>query len=248
MTGPIRRFDPAELRSPGEPDPTQAEQADALRAARDLEAVASLADRIGPTEGFEDRVMAAIAAEPAPRVVLRPAASVRGGRLAAVLLAIRESWAVATSGGRPLAVRAQALGVVLLVVLAAASLTGVAAVGVGSLLNGNRAPTPTVVPLPSATPSAAPTNPPSPSAEPSMTGSPEPSETPEATETPGATETPEATDHGAATETARPIRTPRPTDTAEPTETPGSTDDHGGGGGGGGSDGGGSSGGGPGPG
>lgn len=244
MTGPNRRFDPAELRIPGEPDPSRAEQAEALRTARDLEAVAALADRVGPTEGFDDRVMAAIAAEPAPRVVLRPAASVRGGRLAAVLLAIRESWAVATSGGRPLAVRAQALGVVLVVVVAAASLTGVVAVGVGSLLNGNRAPTPSVVPLPSAMPSLAPTNPPSPSPEPSMTGSPEPTETPDATETPG------ATDHGGSTETARPTRTPRPTDTAKPTETPSGTDDHGGGGGGsgGGSDGGGSSGGGPGPG
>jgi uncharacterized membrane protein YgcG len=244
VTGPIRRFDPAELRGPGEPDPSQAEQAEALRAARDLEAVAGLADRIGPTEGFEDRVMAAIAAEPAPRVVLRPAASVRGGRLAALLLAIRESWAVATSGGRPLAVRAQALAVVFLVVVAAASLTGVAAVGVGSLLNGNRTPTPSVVPLPSATPSAAPTNPPTLSPGPSMTGSPEPTETPETTDTPG------ATGHGGSTETARPTRTPRPTETAKPTETPGGTDDHGGGGGGGPSstDDGGGSGGGPGPG
>ena len=84
MTGPQRRFDPAELRIPGEPDPTLAEQADALATARDLESLA-LDSGIRPTDGFEDRVMAAIAAEPAPRLVVAPAASVRGGVVGAFL-------------------------------------------------------------------------------------------------------------------------------------------------------------------
>ena len=68
--------------------------------------------------------MAAIAAEPAPRLVVKPATAVRGGRLGAFLVAVRESWAVAFSGGRPMAVRAQALAFVLLVVLAAGALAG----------------------------------------------------------------------------------------------------------------------------
>ena len=104
MSGPQRRFDPAELREPGEPDPSVAELADALAAARELEALASEAG-IRPSDGFEDRVMAAIAAEPAPRLVAAPVSAVRGGRLGAFLVTIRESWAVAFSGwstdGRP---------------------------------------------------------------------------------------------------------------------------------------------------
>ena len=63
MTGPARRFDQAELRTsgaPGDAQPTDADLARALGIARDLEALA--ADAVGPTDGFEDRVMAAIAA------------------------------------------------------------------------------------------------------------------------------------------------------------------------------------------
>ena len=101
MTGPMRRFDPAELREPGEPVPSQAEQADLLTAARELETAATATDAIRPTEGFEDRVMAAIALEPAPRVVIRPGSAVRGGRPAAFWLAIRDAWGIATTGGRP---------------------------------------------------------------------------------------------------------------------------------------------------
>ena len=136
MTGPHRRFDPAELRSPGEPDPSAAESADALAAARELEALA-LDTSIRPSDGFEDRVMAAIASEPAPRLVVMPPASVRGGRLGAFLMAVRQSWAIATTGGRPMAVRAQALAFVLLVILAAGALTSVTAVTVGALLGPN---------------------------------------------------------------------------------------------------------------
>jgi hypothetical protein len=222
MSGPIRRFDPSELVAPGEPALPVAEQADALLAARDLETLAAN-DLIRPTEGFEDRVMAAIATEPAPRLVVRPASAVRGGRLGAFLIAVRESWGVASTGGRPLAVRAQALAFVVLVVVAAGSMTTVAAVGVGSLL-ANRGPAATDAP---------------PSIQPAPTETAEPSETPEATETAEPSETPEATETAEPGETPRATRTPRPTKTPEATETPepGETeepsDDHGGGGGGG---------------
>ena len=43
--------------------------------------------------------------------------------VAAFLLAIRDEWAIATSGGRPWAVRGQALAFLLLVVVAAGTLT-----------------------------------------------------------------------------------------------------------------------------
>ena len=59
MSGPSRRFDPSELRTPGVTEPSVAELADALGAARELEALAA-SEGIRPTEGFDDRVMAAL--------------------------------------------------------------------------------------------------------------------------------------------------------------------------------------------
>ena len=52
MTGPSRRFDPSELRTPGAAEPSAAELAEALGAARDLEALAA-SEGIRPTEGFD---------------------------------------------------------------------------------------------------------------------------------------------------------------------------------------------------
>ncbi len=251
MNGPGRRFNPSELLGGTDQPPTEAELADAYAAARALEAHAS-ADRIGPTEGFEDRVMAAIATEPAPRVVLRPGPAVRGGRPAAFLIALRDSWAIATGRGRPVAVRAQALGFLLVVVVAAGSLGTVAAVGVGSLLEARQTPPPSVQPISTTSPSAEPLASPSPSPSPSPTSSPSPSvepsssptTTPEATETNEAgetedpTETPDATDDGAgssstetpeATDDSEPDDTPKPGETLKPGETPDASDDHGGG-------------------
>jgi hypothetical protein len=232
-----RRFNPSELLGGADEPPSEAELADAYATARVLEAHA-LADRIGPTEGFEDRVMAAIATEPAPRVVLRPGPAVRGGRPAAFLSALRDSWAIATGGGRPMVVRAQALGFLLVVVVAAGSLGTVAAVGVGGLLQPQSTPVPTVAPISTSSPapdaSASPLPSPSPLIEPSP--SPSATETLEPGETPNATETPEGTDdHGGAsatetpgaTDTAEPEDTTKPGETLKPGETPGASDDHG---------------------
>ncbi len=245
MNGPGRRFDPSELLG-GTDQPTEAELADAYAAARALEAHAS-ADRIGPTEGFEDRVMAAIAAEPAPRMVLRPGPAMRGGRLAAFVTALRDAWGIATGQGRPIAVRAQALGFLLLVVVAAGSLGTVTAVGVGSLLEARQTPPPSVQPIPTTSPSPEPSSSPSPSPSPSVepssspTTTAEPTETAEPSEPPRSTETPEGTDRSSSTETpeatgtSEPDDTPKPGETLKPGETPkpseapDPTDDHGGG-------------------
>lgn len=244
MNGPTRRFNPSELIGGADQEPTEAELADAFAAARVLEAQAS-ADRIGPTEGFEDRVMAAIATEPAPRVVLRPGPTVRGGRPAAFLIALRDAWAIATGHGRPVAVRAQALGFLILVIIAAGSLGTVTAVGVGSLLESRPTPPPSVAPIsttsptPESTPS--PSTSPSPSRSPSVepstspTATPDPTETVEPTDTPDPSET--ADDHGGAsstetpeaTDTSRPEDTAKPGETNKPGETPDATDDHAGG-------------------
>ena len=221
MTGAGRRFDPSELLSGTEADPTEAELADAYAAARILEAHAT-ADGIRPTDGFEDRVMAAIATEPIPRLVVRPGAAVRGGGLAAIGLALGDAWAIATTGGRPLAIRAQALGVILVVGILAVSLTGFAAVSVGSLLAPQPSPTPAIEPSvsPSPSPSAAPS-----STSPSPTVSPAPSSTlePSASPTEGtggeATETPDATETLEPGETLRPGETLKPGETLRPGET-----------------------------
>lgn len=239
MSGLQRRFDAAELRIPGEPDPTLAEQAEALATARDLEALAVDAG-IRPTDGFDDRVMAAIAAEPAPRLVVAPAASSRGGVIGAFLLTVRQSWAVATAGGRPMAVRAQALAFVLLVVLAAGALTGVTAVTVGALLGPNGStigpdrsalPSAPVAPVVSPTPAASDSPEPSMSPESELTS--RPTQSAEPTETPEPTETARPAGTAKPGETPRATRTPRPTETPQPAETPEGSDDHGGGGGGG---------------
>jgi uncharacterized membrane protein YgcG len=230
MTGPSRRFDPSELRTPGAADPSAAELADALGAARDLEALAA-SEGIRPTEGFDDRVMAAIALEPIPRAVVTGGNVARGTAAGAFLYAVRNAWRVGSTGGRPFAVRAQALAFVFVVVLAAGSLAGAGVITVAGLFKGNNGPAPTPQAVPTALPTPIQATPsPSPSVEPTETA--QPTETAEPTETP---------DPG---QTVRPTRTPRPT------QTPSGTDDHGGGGGpgpDGGGSGGGGGGGGPGP-
>ncbi len=243
MSGMGRRFDPAEIRPDAGPGPSDAELAEAMLAARELEALGAR-DAVGPTVGFEDRVMAAIATEPAPRVLVRPGRNVRYGLLGGFAISVRDAWRVATGGGRPVVVRAQAMAFVLLVVLATGSLSVFAAVGAASLLGPGPIATPRVPlrtaspapPSPSTLPSALPS--PSPTASPSSSPTVEPSEAGE----PGTSAKPAGTDEAdetpRAARTPRPTRTPRATETPEPTETDEAegTDDHGGGGGDGGED------------
>ena len=154
MTGG-RRFDVSELQgpetpgdpaTPGDPPTSDSDLADVLAMARELEALAS-ADLAVPSSGFDDLVMAAISAEPLPRLVARPSWAVRGAALGAGLLAFRQAWALAFSGGRPFAVRAQAVAVVAMVLLAAGLLTTATAVTVGNFMQG-RSPAPSVAPVP----------------------------------------------------------------------------------------------------
>ncbi len=212
MSGPYRRFDPSELRTPGVTEPSAAELADALGAARDLEALAA-SEGIRPTEGFDDRVMAAIALEPAPRAGVSGGSAVSGMGPAAFLFAIRNAWRVGTTGGRPFAVRAQAFAFVFVVLLAAGSLAGAGVIAVAALFDGNDAPAPSVQPAPTALPTS------------DVQASPSPSPSAEATQTAEPTETADPTETPEPGETARARGTPRPGETPEP------TDDHGGGGG-----------------
>jgi hypothetical protein len=242
MTGAGRRFDPAELQLPGMTADEVAALAGLLDVARRLEdAVAAPTPAI--TVDFEDRIMAAVASE-APPVPIG-----RGWSVVGILATIRDAWRIAWGTGRPLAIRVQALALVLLAAIAIGSVGTLAAVGAARLFGGpppaiDTTPTPTARPSPSATPSALPSPSPSPeptlSPSPSVTSEPSPSATP--SETADATATAEATETAEAEDTARPTDTPRPTDTQRPTDTPDPdgtaepTDDSSGPGGGGGSD------------
>ena len=181
-----RRFDPSELGDVDAPANGDAGAAELLAVARDLEAFAR-SESVSPSVDFEDRVMAAIAAEPPPRAI-------SSGGLLGLIAVVRDSWRLTWTGGRPWAVRAQALALVLLAAVALGSLGSLAVVGVGRLLNPVVA-TPSVVPAPS--PSPTPSMAPSPSPSVSSSPSPTPSTGP--------------------TETAEPTDTAEPTETAEPT-------------------------------
>lgn len=156
-----RRFDPSELGG-GE----DAELAGIFATARDLESFAAT-ETLAPTAGFEDRVMAAIAGEPRPGVI------VAGGFMAT----LRQAWRTASSGGRPLVLRGQAFALLLIVALAVGSLGSVAVIGSARLLLPDGLPPPTVLssPPPSlneSTPSPSPSRSPSPSPSPTVTPSP----------------------------------------------------------------------------
>ena len=207
--------------------------------------IASAIDE-GPTHvlpGFADRVMAAIADEPAPAPAgfLTPMRS--RGLLAGFAASIRLAWAAMQRPGRPPLGRAAALAYVLAIALAGTALAGVATLGVAGALG-------IVVPhQPQATPTALPSelSAPQSSVPPaSESEGPETEPTEDATREPGATD-----DHGGGSGGAQPSEdsggdnsgpgstsgsdggsggssedggggasTPRPSATARPTETP----------------------------
>lgn len=211
-----RRFDPSELANGDPAGNGDAAAAELLAIARDLEAFAS-SESVTPSVDFEDRVMAALANEPPPRAV-------SAGGVMGLLTLVQDAWRLTWSGGRPLAVRAQALAFVLLAAVAVGSLGTLGVVGVGKLLSP-ATPPPTVAPAPSLTPSPSVAPSPSPSAVPTPSASPTPTPTASPTQ-----------------RTAEPTETTEPTETDEPTETgddssgPGSGDDSSGSGSGSGDD------------
>ncbi len=247
MTGPrsdrgLRPFGPGELDDVAglTPDELTAE----TRVARDLEALGTHAVA-EPAGDFVDRVMAAVAAEPLPAPARAAGSALRRGALAAFLWSVRDAWRVMSRPGFPMAVRAQALALVLVVAGLVAG-SGMATAGALGLFGGDHAtpsPAPTlVVPTPPGEPSVV--QPPSTEATPSPSQEPGDSAEPTATED---VETPEPTgpeeddtgdraggggggDGGGATATKRPspTRTPSPTSeshdsedhTSSPTHTP----------------------------
>ena len=186
---------------------------------RAIEALASEAG-IRPPVDFTDRVMAAIATEPLPQPVRAFGVALLAGRLSAAAASVGDAWRVVGGGSTPLAVRVQALGLVLALTVASLAVAGGATVGAIGLLTSSPPPAPiTTTPSPNAPVSSDPAPSQSPSPSPSLApdGSPDASPAAEPTGTPEATETP-----GGPRNTDGPrTSTPRPTE----------TDDHGGSGG-----------------
>jgi hypothetical protein len=186
----------------------------ATEMSRQLEALTmTIASAIKPTEGFADRVMAAIAGEPLPQPVRAFGIALVGGHLRAAAAALGDAWRTISSAPTPIAVRAQALALVLVVLIGSLAVAGGATVGAMGLLSGTPpTPGPSVPPpslvIPSPSPSPAPE--PTPSEGPVESSTAEPSDSPEPTHTAGTHET------------AKPTVRPR-------TATPTATDDYGGG-------------------
>jgi hypothetical protein len=221
---------PEAATGPGDGEPAS-DVARALATGRELDSFAAR-DTTAPSADFTNRVMAAIAAEPTPRPVAAAGRALSQGRLVALLATFGDLWRVAFSGGRPFAVRAQALALVAVIVIAFGSLGGAAVVGALGLLSEEAGPSPSeslspsVAPSPSESPSASPSA--TPSESPS--GSPSPSASPSGSRTGSPTSSP--TDTAEPTETASPIgtddsddRTPRPGETEKPSDTPDPTGD-----------------------
>jgi len=220
-TGRPRPFGPDELDGVDgiRPDELAAE----ARVARDLEGVAARGG-VKPSSDFADRVMGAVAAEPVPAPVIAAGSALRHRAALGLLASIRDSFRVAFGGGFPVAARAQALALVLVVTGLVAG-SGLATAGAVGLLDDRGSPSPVpsaAAPSPSDLPSASPmpTDTPDASFEaPSPSATPPPSPAPtesEATET----ERPDDTDEGGASPGTESDRTPAPTRKASPTARP----------------------------
>jgi hypothetical protein len=201
------------------------EVAAALAAARLLSsAIEDAAVRPGPA--FSDRVMAAIADEPAPAEAgfLAPLYAV--GLIRGLGASVRLAWSSLKTPGRPPLGRAAALAYVLAIAVAGTSLAGVATIGVAGALGivGPHQPQPTPTPFPSELTAPEQSQPPASESE-----APEPEASDDATGGPGATD-----DHGGG-------GIAEPSDDHGGSSAPGSTSGSGDGGGGSGDGGSGSS-------
>ena len=222
MSGAPGSFRPEEISGP-EASIRGGDVAEAYAAARALEHAMST-DPVRPSADFVDRVMVALVTEPAPR----PAGFLLGigarPGFASFVASFREAWAaVGGASGRPFGVRAAALAYVLVVLMAAVSLTGVAALGTAGafgLLSRDASATPTEVvasPAPDPTSDFGPIH----SPEPSDSAAPSDSAQPDDSLDPGTTRTPKPTTRPGVSES------PARSDDAGASASPGTSDDSG---------------------
>ena len=139
------------MSNPWEADPVMPADAVQMRsAAAELEGFARATD-IAARPGVSARIMASIAAEPTPAPLTALSDATRRRRLAAMVAALRDTWRVAWTGGRPAAIRLSAATAVVLLLAAVGSAGGLAAVGAWNALNppdARPAPSPSVNQLP----------------------------------------------------------------------------------------------------
>jgi len=132
------------------------EEVVAARMASELEGLTTTSPVV-PSDGFADRVMAAIADEPLPQPARAFRLALGAGRVGAAIAAVRDAARLISVPRVPLAVRAQAFALVLIVAIGSLGVVGGAAVGASALLRGTTPPVPSPsVPLPSDSPSPSP--------------------------------------------------------------------------------------------
>lgn len=214
MSMPTGSFRPDELVD-GDARIPDSERAESYAAARELEQAITGSD-VHPSAGFTNRVMAAVALEPAPRPTGFLAPLRARHSLAGLVASVKAAWAVAMGGGgRPAGARGLALAYVLAVMLVGASLTGVAAFRTGTalhLITPDHTPQPTIH-----TPG------PTPSPDESTDGTePNDSDHPEGSNEPS--------ESSGGTESSEPGESDHPEDSSDPgtSQSPEESDDHGG--------------------
>ncbi|MEO8208485.1 MAG: hypothetical protein ABI598_05575 [Chloroflexota bacterium] len=222
MTREFRAFRPEEL--DGADDPVRdADIAEAHAAARELEGSLT-GDAVHVPASFTDRVMAAVHASPAPvrPGILAPLVAAPG--LGGLISSLRGAWGLVISGsGRSVGLRATGLAYILVVLLAATSLTSFAAIGAAGAiqyLTGGQSPAPSVM---------EPTKSPLPTGTVEPSGSPEPSESMEPSNSAEPGESLKPSESPAAPTTGTPSPRPTPEHSDEhPSSSPDASDDHGG--------------------
>jgi hypothetical protein len=202
------------MNHPWEADEVAPSDATQMRsAAAELERFARATD-IAPRAGLSAQIMASLAAEPTPAPLTALSDATRRRRLAGMLAALRDTWRVAFTGGRPVAIRLSAAMAVVVLLATVGSVGGLAAVGAWSALNPpatSPAPSPSVDQVPVIVPPMQP----NPSVTtPRSTVGPEPTMSPTPMQSQGPT--PSATPM----HTARPTTKPMPKPTAMPAPMP----------------------------
>ena len=222
--GQFEPFGPHELDDPAISErPDEKDLAEALAVGKQLELIAS-GRPMRPSAGFEDRVWAAISAEPVPAPATAAREALRRHSPRGLVLSLADARRVAFGANRPWRARSRAAVLLLAAMLVIGSLGGAAAVGALSLL----APAPAVVTPPSVTPEPTLPSPslpepsPSPSADESESPEPGESEGPPS-EGPGQTDEPLDTDDPG--ETPDPSETPKPSDSPSESPEPSASDD-----------------------
>ena len=209
-------FRPEEING-ADPPIREGDLSQALAAAHSLEQ-AMPSDSVRSSSGFANRVMAAVAVEPAPRSAWFFAGVLAHPGLASLAGSVRGAWSTAAGrADRPFGVRAAALAYVFVVLIAAVSVTGAAALGAAGafgFLSDDGSPVPSEVvasPSPDQTDGIGPW------------ASPEPSESAEPSEStgPNGSREPDGSLEADATPTSRPSTRP----SASP--SPVASDDHG---------------------